>query len=294
MRITVILSTLCAGLVPGVAGCASGPAHGTPNGQARTESRPAPVEAAPQVSMAPFVETIPGTNIKIEFVPVPGGVVEVPDGAGGSTRTTVAPFYIAKTETTWDAFDVFIYGFDLADPNKRDEFDGVTYPTRPYISTDRGFGHAGYPAISLSYKNALNFAAWMAAKTKKKYRLPKEAEFRLAALGPAGATFPTGSALTSVAWLKEECKGKTQPVATKQANALGVHDLIGNVAEWCTAPDGKPVSAGGHFLDSTERIQNRFRVMPIAAWNASDPNIPKSVWWLADAAFAGFRLVCEL
>ena len=29
------------------------------------------------------------------------------------------------------------------------------------------------------------------------------------------------------------------------------------------------------------------------AVNQSDPQIPSSIWWLADAGFVGFRVVCE-
>jgi hypothetical protein len=30
-----------------------------------------------------------------------------------------------------------------------------------------------------------------------------------------------------------------------------------------------------------------------ASLNATDPQIPKSMWWLADGGFVGFRVVCE-
>ena len=29
------------------------------------------------------------------------------------------------------------------------------------------------------------------------------------------------------------------------------------------------------------------------AWNANDAAFPKSRWWLSDAPFVGFRVVCE-
>jgi hypothetical protein len=31
-----------------------------------------------------------------------------------------------------------------------------------------------------------------------------------------------------------------------------------------------------------------------SSWNASDPNLPKSRWWLSDGSFVGFRVVCEV
>jgi hypothetical protein len=35
------------------------------------------------------------------------------------------------------------------------------------------------------------------------------------------------------------------------------------------------------------------RKTPSREWNDTDPQIPKSIWWLSDAPFAGFRVVCE-
>ena len=43
--------------------------------------------------------------------------------------------------------------------------DAIARPSKPYISMDRGFGHAGYPAISMSYHAASAFCAWLSART---------------------------------------------------------------------------------------------------------------------------------
>ena len=44
--------------------------------------------------------------------------------------------------------------------------------------------------------------------------------------------------------------------------------------------------------DRPEKLGCSGRVLPSEDWNASDPQIPKSVWWLADGGFVGFRVVC--
>ena len=49
----------------------------------------------------------------------------------------------------------------------------------------------------------------------------------------------------------------------------------------------------GFDLPMALGILTATRLIPVPDWNATDPQIPKSVWWLADAPFAGFRVLCE-
>jgi hypothetical protein len=69
--------------------------------------------------------------------------------------------------------------------------------------------------------------------------------------------------------------------------------MLGNIAEWIIGNDGAPVVAGGSFKDKAEQIHGSSRAKQTPAWNATDPQFPKSKWWLADAPFVGFRVVCE-
>ncbi len=62
------------------------------------------------------------------------------------------------------------------------------------------------------------------------YRLPTEAEWEYAAR--AGTTGPRYGELSRVAWHSGNSGTKTHPVGKKQANAWGLHDMLGNVWEW--------------------------------------------------------------
>ncbi len=63
------------------------------------------------------------------------------------------------------------------------------------------------------------------------YRLPTEAEWEYACR--AGTTAPTYGALEDVAWTSLDDLQGPQPVGQKKANPWGLHDMLGNVWEWC-------------------------------------------------------------
>jgi formylglycine-generating enzyme required for sulfatase activity len=65
----------------------------------------------------------------------------------------------------------------------------------------------------------------------KGWRLPTEAEWEYACR--SHATTPRYGASEMIAWYWENSEKQTQPVAQKQANAWGLHDMLGNVYEWC-------------------------------------------------------------
>ncbi len=237
--------------------------------------------AAGEPSPQPFAQSIPGSTVTIDMVPVTHGEI---DG------TSLRQFWIGRTEVTWDAYDVFVYGLDEPrGAGGEGGVDAVARPSKPYVSMDRGFGHNGYPAISVSHQGAEAFCKWLSGKTGRRYRLPTAAEWRYAC-GLGGVTAQTAS---DHAWLRGNARGQTHAVATKAPDALGARDLWGNAAEWANGADGKPLVMGGSYRDAADRCGCAAAMPPSDDWNASDPQIPKSTWWLADGGFVGFRVVCE-
>ena len=101
------------------------------------------------------------------------------------------------------------------------------------------------------------------------------------------------SAMAQYAWNEDNADWTTHPVGTLKADAIGLHDMHGNIAEWAIAPDGSGVIMGGSFISPLEEITCGSSQPYTKDWNESDPQIPKSIWWLADGPFIGFRVVCD-
>lgn len=63
------------------------------------------------------------------------------------------------------------------------------------------------------------------------YRLPTEAEWEHACR--AGTTGPRYGPLDDIAWYRTNSGEQLHDVSGKQPNAWGLHDMLGNVWEWC-------------------------------------------------------------
>ena len=241
----------------------------------------------PQATPAPptqaYRETVPGTLVSFEMVSVPAGTVTI-DGKS----VEVAAFQIGRTEVTWDLYDVFALALDNT-AKSGGGADAFARPSQPYGAPDYGWGHAGYPAISIARPAAQAFAKWLSAKTGKVYRLPTEAEWMRAA---ELSTFSSAQA-DELSWHAGNANGQTHPVAAKKPDALGLYDLFGNAAEWVTPANDAAVTRGGSFRDARDALGPNARAVADSSWNARDPQLPKSRWWLSDGPFVGFRLVRE-
>ncbi len=241
----------------------------------QAETTPAPAPSA--ATLQPFVQQIAGSAVSFEMVPLPAS----PDGS-------IRACWVGKTEVPWELFDICVFKLDQK-AGVPGAADAVTRPTKPYISVDRGFGHNGWPAISMSFRGATAFCEWLSAMTGRHYRLPSVAEWEYIC-GRAGID---ASELPAAAWYATNAKGRTHKVASATADDSGLHDIYGNVGEWAVQSDGVGVVVGGCFSDDAAHVGCAARAADTPAWNDSDPQFPKSQWWLADANFVGMRLICE-
>ena len=217
---------------------------------------------------------VPGTTVEFELVRCDL------DPSDDSEQT----LWVLKTEVPWELYDIFVYRLDKAEGEP--DADGIARPSKPYVPPDRGFGHDGYPAMGMTRSAAEAFCAWLSESTELTFRLPTQ--FEWTAFAGHGA-----EPIDGVAWHAGNAEFTTHPVARKPANAHGLHDTLGNVAEWVTADSRRPVAMGGSYRDQPDRCTVTSRQQQERSWNASDPQIPKSQWWLADCSWVGFRFVTE-
>ena len=211
-------------------------------------------EPARQSEMKAYVDTIPGTEVKFEMVPIPGGTFLMgspeneekrSDDEGPQHEVAIRPFWMGKHEVTWEEYDLFAFSFDLKkkaqqkidlanQPPGEKQADAITRPTPPYADETFGMGRKGQPVICITHHAAMEYCRWLSAKTGKVYRLPTEAEWEYACRAGTKTTYSFGDAskLGDYAWFVENTE-KPQPVGKKKPNPWGLYDMHGNVSEWC-------------------------------------------------------------
>jgi len=295
-----------------------------------------------EAQMKPYVQEMRNTTVKFSMVPIPGGEFMMGSPAteanrnedeGPQHKVKVEPFWMGKTEVTWDEFELWSIRLERA---QRDfggaetgplekAADAVTKPTNPYTDMSFDMGKDGYPAICMTQHAAKTYCEWLSAKTGHYYRLPTEAEWEYACRAGTTTAFSFGddeSKIDDYAWHKgdstEKGKLKYHKVGKKKPNPWGLHDMHGNVAEWvqdkyepdfyskfkpneaakfplCIADEEYPrVARGGAWDRSAGECRSAVRLASDPEWKVQDPQNPKSAWYMTDALWVGFRVVRPL
>lgn len=130
-------------------------------------------------------------------------------------EVSLSDFYLAKypvTQGLWRA----VMGSD---------------PEKSYF---KGCGNC--PVEGVSWTDAEEFLKKLNSQTNKSYRLPSETEWEYAARGGVeskGYKYAGSNDPKKVAWYDENSDEKTHQVGDLASNELGLHDMSGNVWEWC-------------------------------------------------------------
>ncbi|MCG9890713.1 MAG: SUMF1/EgtB/PvdO family nonheme iron enzyme [Thermosynechococcaceae cyanobacterium MS004] len=266
------------------------------DGQGRVTQRPS--------YQAKFVIESLGNGIELELASIPAGSFQM---GAPSTEIGSADDERPQHLVSLKAFLISKYAVTQA---QWKAVAGLPQIKMPLEADPSNFTGNKLPVESVNWNEAVEFCARLSQKTGRKYRLPSEAEWEYACRAGTQTPFHFGETITSELanydgnntysqGPRGVNRGKTTEVGSfKVANAYGLHDMHGNVREWCqdhwhssyqdSPTDGRAWLAGG---DSS------VRVLRGGSW----VNIP---WWCRSACrlsltpdyrfnWLGFRVVCD-
>jgi formylglycine-generating enzyme required for sulfatase activity len=191
---------------------------------------PAPSQIASKVDSRAAAAATFTNSLGMEFALIPAGKFRMGSPASEKDRssdeaqvdvTLTKSFYLGKTEVTQGQWRAVM---------------GTT-PWKGKSFVKEG---DNYPATYLSWEDAQAFCKKLSEKENGKYRLPTEAEWEYACRGGSTTRFSFGdneAQLGGFAWYDRNADAigeeYAHEVGKKQANSFGLHDMHGNVWEWC-------------------------------------------------------------
>ena len=191
-------------------------------------------------------------DVGLVLVPIEGGTFSMGSISGNSdeqpvTTVTLSPFWLAKTEVTQKQWEAVMGG----NPS---HFKGGQLPVE-----------------NVTWDDAMEFCRKLTERERQAgrlptgtiYTLPTEAQWEYACR--AGTTGDYAGEVDAMAWYAKNSGAATHAVGTKQANAWGLHDMHGNVWEWCEDwyADKLP---GGSVSDFKGAASGSFRVYRGGCW----------------------------
>jgi sulfatase modifying factor 1 len=265
-------------------------------------------------------------SLGMEFALIPAGKFKMGsppdeplrhDNEGPQHDVTISrPFLLGIHEVTVGQFRAFVdkSGYRTEAETNEQGALGFNKSTREFEPDPRRiWRNPGWPqsdqdpVVCVSWDDARGFCAWLSQVENRSYRLPTEAEWEYACRGGSSTAFASSNSLSSFQanfngefpYGPDARRGpnKERPVkvGSYQANRFGIHDMHGNVTEWCAdyfgdypaAPQVDPagpasgqmrVQRGGSWFDRGNlcRCAIRGKNPPDSAFNV-----------------VGFRVVCR-
>ena len=174
-------------------------------------------------------------------------IVRIPRAfALGRLEVTRREYRAFVADAVYDAHGPCVIWDDALVRFSADRNRGPENPGRPRDARD------DHPVSCVSWNDAKAYVQWLAHRTGKAYRLPSEAEWEYAARAGSTTRWPWGDSasdgcdfanlydlssreLLALGWEPVRCRDKYPDVApggALRANAFGLYDMIGNLAEW--------------------------------------------------------------
>jgi formylglycine-generating enzyme required for sulfatase activity len=216
------------------------------------------------------------------------------------------PFEMGKYEVSFLEYDYYIWDQrrqGLTQSLIRDQQDNLLTQLRAklFYPPDESWGRDDLPVIHVGWYEALAYAQWLGDRTGRTCRLPTEAEWEYAARAGTQKAYalPKGSGGSDTIAGKglANCSGcgskwvyvQTAPVGSFPGNAWGLHDMHGNVSEWC-------LNKYHDLEDAAIDESGDSRVLRGGSW-FSYPELARAARRYGDLpafrdSYGGFRVVC--
>ncbi len=232
-----------------------------------------------------FADTAPKAATSksgIRMVLLPGGTFKMGSDSGREDEkplhlVTLSPFYMDICEVSQDEFE-------RACGNNPSRFRDRQGPVERTRWTDAA-AYCNARSAREGLKPCYDPKTWACDFTADGYRLPTEAEWEYACrAGTAASTF-CGDGEREVekyAWFRGNSGEKVHKVGSKRANPWGLHDMYGNVAEWCNDFYDPGYYQVGAKLNPTGPESGAKRVLRGGSW-ASRPKYLTSAAREADS-----------
>ena len=237
----------------------------------------------PNIPFNNYTETI--NNLNIEMVAVQKGVFtmgctseqggDCNDSEKPAHRVTLSAFYIGKYEVT------------------QAQWKTVMGDNPSFFKGDN------YPVDNVNWNEVQTFITKLNNMTDKHYRLPTEAEWEYAARGGVSSKdykFSGGNTVGDIAWYWDNSNSRTHTVGEKPANESGIHDMSGNVWEWCS--DWYGSYSNSVQMNPTGASSGSYRVNRGGGWSNDEKNVRVShrnrSTPNARSNSLGFRLACSV
>lgn len=180
------------------------------------------------------VETFTVNGVSFNMVKVEGGTFQM-----GATEGQPV-----QTGEVWSAKNIPVHqvtlsSYSIGQTEVTAELWQAVMGSSPY-SNNNEFVQAvtsKLPVVHVSWNDCITFIQKLNTLTKKKFRLPTEAEWEFAARGgnkTLGYVYSGGNDVDLVAWHYHNSSKTLHPVASKVPNELNIYDMSGNATEYCS------------------------------------------------------------
>ena len=185
--------------------------------------------------------------------------------------------------------------------NDYDRFTQATH--RPRAENPANWERGALPVVSVSWKDAADYTAWLAGETGRNYRLPTESEWEYAARAQTDTAYNWGNApgdglANCTGCSTGDTHWGTAPVGSFAANPWGLHDVHGNVWEWVADCGNSPQSAHRSMASQSTAADCRRRVRRGGSWVHSPPRMRSASRDVTTSQLrsldTGFRVLLQL